>query len=362
MPSVKARGAAAGLRAVLLLLALCLAPPQAEADDPFWTGSIVEEDDFWAPQNKDRHYTHGIRFSATSGDVHDAFWQAPFDWINDIAPVFPRPPEGTVPPGESIARRYNLILPGQNMYTPQDFTRVNPDPRDRPYAGWLYGGVGLMQDTPGSLSDGIDRFDDLELKLGIVGPGSLAQAMQTDYHLLIDVQPFQGWHAQLRNEPTLDLFYQHKWRHHGEDAAGWGWDAIPQWSLRLGNVYDYAAAGGLLRLGRNLRVDYGPPHIDLNTGADYINPSRISGNWGFYVFAGGEARAVAHNIFLDGNDLESSPHVQRIPAVADLEAGLAVFWGHFRVAYTYVFRTPEFVHQNGPDHYGSLNLTVRLAF
>lgn len=336
---------------LLVSVMLAAAPARAQqAMDNHWTETLLEEDDYWAPHNHDRHYTHGIRFSGTSGDVHDPLWLEPFTWFG---PVFPDAP--------GAARRYNLIPLGQNIYTPQNYTLVNPDPRDRPYAGWLYGGAGLMQDTPGA-GDGIDRFDDLELKLGLVGPGSFANATQTRFHLLIDVAPFAGWHDQLHDEPTLDLFYQHKWRFHGETDDAWGWDAIPQWDLRVGNVYDYAGAGGMLRLGRNLRADYGPPHIDLNTGADYINPSRMTGNWGVYSFLGTEARAVAHDIFLDGNDFKSSPSVDKYPAVGDLEAGLAVFYEHFRLAYSYVWSSPEFVHQTGGDHYGSLNLTVDIKF
>jgi len=334
----------------------------ARAGEGDWTATILEEDDFWAPQDHDRHYTHGIRFSGTSGDVHGD-WQKPFDWVNGFVPAaFPGAAADAPPDAETIARRYNLIFFGQNMYTPENPALFNPDPRDRPYAGWLYGGAGLMQDTPGT-ADGIDRFDELALKLGLVGPGSLANYTQTRYHLLIDVSPFQGWHAQLHNEPTLDLFYQKKWRFHGEDGDGWGWDAIPQWDWRAGNVYDYAGIGGMLRIGRNLRADYGPPHIDLNTGADYINQSRMTaGDWSFYGFVGNETRAVAHNIFLDGNDFKRSAHVDKYPVVADLEAGLAVLYGHYRFSYTYIWRTPEFVHQTGADHYGVLNLTVHLAF
>jgi lipid A 3-O-deacylase len=344
--------------AVLVLAAVIAAAAQAQAQQPparddEWTATVLEEDDFWAPHNHDRHYTHGIRFSGTSGDVQDPFWLAPFNWLGGWTPAFPDAP--------GVSRRYNLIALGQNMYTPENFALVNPDPRDRPYAGWAYGGIGLLQDTPGSTT-GVDRFDDLELKLGLVGPGSLAHTTQTHYHLLIDVAPFAGWHAQLHDEPTLDLFYAHKWRYHGESEEGWGWDAIPQWDVRVGNVYDYAGAGGLLRLGRNLRADYGPPHIDLNTGADYINPTRMVGNWGMYVFLGSEVRAVAHNIFLDGNSFKSSASVEKYPGVGDLVSGLAVLYGHLRLAYTFVWRTPEFVHQTGADHYGSLNLTFGLKF
>ncbi|HEX9488960.1 MAG TPA: lipid A deacylase LpxR family protein [Stellaceae bacterium] len=348
--------------AAVACLAAQAAPALAGPPDPAWVTSIVEEDDFWAPNNKDRHYTHGVRIAFTSPDVHSRFWQAPFDWIGSFTTAFPS--QGpSLAGGETVVRRYNIIALGQNMYTPQNPALVNPDPHDRPYAGWLYGGIGLIQDTPGSAAEPVDRFDGLQLTLGIVGPGSLANAMQTHYHLLIDVAPFQGWHAQLHDEPAADLFYERKWRHHDESEGGWGWDAIPQASARVGNVYDYLAAGGLLRVGRNLRVDYGPPHIDLNTGAEYLNLERLTaGDWGIYFFIGGEARAVAHNIFLDGNDFKSSAHVQKIPAVGDAEVGAAFFWWHLRLAYTLIYRSPEFIHQNGPDHYGSLNLTLHLSF
>jgi lipid A 3-O-deacylase len=347
------------------IIVACLAAAHtaiAGAGDPAWVTSFLEEDDFWSPDNKDRHYTHGLRVTLTSPDVDSRFWQAPFDWIGSFTSAFPGQ-DPTLAQGEPAVRRYNITPLGQNMYTPENPAPVNPDPRDRPYAGWLYGGVGMIQDTPGTADEKVDRFDSLQLTLGLVGPGSLAHAEQTHYHLLIDVAPFQGWHAQLHNEPTVDLYYERKWRHHAEAANGWGWDAIPQMSLRVGNVYDYLAAGGLLRAGRNLRVDYGPPHIDYNTGAEYLNLERLpAGDWGIYLFIGGEARAVGHNIFLDGNDFKSSAHVAKIPAVGDAEAGAAFFWWHLRLAYTLVYRSPEFVHQTGPDHYGSLNLTLHLAF
>jgi hypothetical protein len=132
---------------------------------------------------------------------------------------------------------------------------------------------------------------------------------------------------------------------------------------RVGNVYDYLAGGGLLRLGRNLRVDYGPPHVDLNNGSDYINPDRADVEGvGFYVFLGAEWRAVARNIFLDGNSFKASASVDKLPLVGDLQSGLAGTWGHWRLAYTYVYRSQEFIHQSAPDHYGSLDLTFRASF
>jgi lipid A 3-O-deacylase len=352
---MRVRPRRAGLSCALLAAALVLLVLPAQAASPAepdgeWTVNGIEEDDYFAPHNKDEHYTQGLRISATSPDV-TADWTWPFTQFAWAFPVDARYQQ-------DVTRRHNLAV-GQNMYTPQNRFLVIPNPRDRPYAGWLYAGVGLMQDSGGV------EFEEFDLKLGIVGPSSMARETQTDWHLnVVGTRPFVGWASQLRNEPALDLYYDRKWRLlHGDlDGGNWGWDAIPQASIRIGNVYDYLGGGGMLRIGRNLMIDYGPPHIDLNTGSDYINPTRGDGGLGFYVFLGTEARLVVRNIFLDGNSFESSAHVTKNPAVADGELGVAVTRGHFRFSYTLVYRTPEFVTQEGADHYGSLNLTFHCSF
>jgi lipid A 3-O-deacylase len=338
-------------RAVVALVALAAAGTiggTRAADEP-WTGTVIEDDDYWAPDNHDRHYTHGIQFSGTSGEVRDAFWLRPFEWL----PLFPD--------ASSASRRYE-ILGGQNMYTPADTSRFVPDPRDRPYAGWLYGGGAVLQDTEFQQFDQFDRF---ATRFGTIGPSSGAGALQRKWHLLISVARPNGWHAQLHDEPTLDLYRERKWRFYRPlaDGSALGFDAIPQVSVRAGNVYDYVAAGGMIRFGRNLRVDYGPPHIDENLGATYVNPSRGDGSkWAWYMFLGTEGRLVGRNIFLDGNSFQRSPSVAKEVAVGDAEIGAAMVWEHMRVGYTYVYRSNEFRFQDHPDHYGSINFTFRLPF
>jgi len=341
------------LNAAMLFGCALAQPALAREPDSVWTASVVEEDDYWTPGTQDRHYTHGIRLSTSTGDIGSALWRAPFDFLGENTPLFAQPD------GADIARRYNIVILGQNMYTPEDWRPFNPDGRDWPFAGWLYSGVGMMQDTDGK------SFEELDLKLGLVGPGSLANQTQTKYHLLINVQPFNGWHTQLHNEPTLDLYYARKWRLPlpvSEDEL-WGFDLLPEAGARVGNVFDYASVGGMARFGANLKMDYGPPHIEMNSGADYINPTRaVRGDLGGYVFAGALGRVVARNIFLDGNSFKSSPHVSKIPAVGDFEGGFALLYQHWRLAYTYVFRTHEFESEAGYDHYGSLNLTFGASF
>jgi hypothetical protein len=80
---------------------------------------------------------------------------------------------------------------------------------------------------------------------------------------------------------------------------------------------------------------------------------------GAYIFAGVEARAVARNIFLDGNTFESSRHVSKFPLVGEAEMGFAVTWGCVRLAYTHVFLSREYHTQADNHQYGALSIAVR---
>ena len=72
-----------------------------------------------------------------------------------------------------------------------------------------------------------------------------------------------------------------------------------------------------------------------------------------------EGRAVAHNIFLDGNTFGNSPSVDKKLLVGDLQFGVAVTFSNMRVAYTHVLATEEFHGQGRGDAYGSFSFSFR---
>ena len=61
----------------------------------------------------------------------------------------------------------------------------------------------------------------------------------------------------------------------------------------------YLEVGATLRIGNDLPNDYGAPRIRPSLpGSNFFLPRD---NFGWYLFAGAGGRAVAYNIFLDGN-------------------------------------------------------------
>jgi hypothetical protein len=292
------------------------------------------ENDLFA--GRDQYYTNGARFSYLTPEYN--------------APQLARTVANYLPFSKGEPYRISLAL-GQNIYTPHDIRTSVPDPDDRPYAGWLYGSVGLVADRG-------NRLDTAMLTVGMVGPASLARQTQTIIHRWVDSPKPMGWDYQLKNEPGVMLTMERKWRHWVYyNPTGLGFDVMPEIGATVGNIQTYANTGAMLRVGYQLPDDYGPPRIRPSLpGSDFFIPEK---KFGFYGFAGVEGRAVARDIFLDGNTFTDGPSVNKEYGVASLQAGIAATYGRYRVSYTQVFETKEFKTQQHSTEYGAVTLAIR---
>jgi hypothetical protein len=116
----------------------------------------------------------------------------------------------------------------------------------------------------------------------------------------------------------------------------------------------------MLRFGKNLEADYGPARIrPALSGTPYFNSDYLEGRFGFYFFVGVQGRAIARNLFLDGNTFADSRSVNSEPLVGDLSGGLSMFWGEaVKLDTSITYRTEEFENQDDPVALWGLNLTV----
>ncbi|HYF33869.1 MAG TPA: lipid A-modifier LpxR family protein, partial [Prosthecobacter sp.] len=121
----------------LVGLAFLLEVPASHAEaDPVDRGtiSLFFENDAFA--GTDRYYTNGTRIGWTSPDLRkygEAGQSRPYLPLIDDIPFV-----------NDDRFQKNLVLAlGQNIYTPDNTEAFGPVASDRPYAGWLYGGIGV---------------------------------------------------------------------------------------------------------------------------------------------------------------------------------------------------------------------------
>ena len=307
-----------------------------KADNEHGTLSFLFENDLF--YHADRDYTNGVELSYTSSaqDTPDLFAH-----IAHSLPWFS--PTGKV--------RASYVM-GQSIYTPRDTNLVNPPLTERPYAGFLYGGFGLSDDT-GS------RLDQMELQVGVIGPSSLASDTQEFVHKIVKDTLPMGWRTQLRGEPGFVLTYSRNLKLIPRQSfLGLSLDLEPHYGGVVGNVYDYANAGAMARIGFNIPDDYGPLRIEPSLpGSGFF---QSTGPIGVYAFVGADGRAIARNLFLDGNTWVASRSVAKETFVGDLEVGAAITFDFMQVTFTHVFRTKEYKSQSTPDQFGAINLSFKL--
>ena len=172
-----------------------------------------------------------------------------------------------------------------------------------------------------------------------------------------------GWDYQLKNEFGLNIVAERKWRLYARAFnRHLGIDLIPHAGFSLGNVQTFANAGGTLRLGFNLPSDFGVSMIrgaSLPNGPTDDDDPRVSAtrDWSFFVFGGADGRAVARDIFLDGNTFKDSPSVDKKPFVGDAFYGIGVIMGRWQLTYTEAVRSLEFDGQDEKNYYGSIMLS-----
>ena len=247
--------------------------------------TVLEENDSLY-FNSDKHYTQGLRLSDLIGGspTPGSWWDRGFDLLN-FGPFFD--PGGT---------RKTAILAGQSIFTPKNLSLKPPDPHDRPYAGWLYGGVSMLQESDKRM------LENFEIDFGMVGPGALGELAQNTFHQFIGADQAKGWSDQIQHEFGGMVSYERMWRLPLFGDNGFGADIVPEIGATAGNVFTYGDIGGLLRIGRGLQADYGPVRVrPALSGTDYFDESGLDNGSGWYFFAGTQGRAVGRNIFLDGN-------------------------------------------------------------
>lgn len=315
---------------------LCISNASAAEETEHHTGmlSVLLENDMF--YQSDNNYSSGLAviWVPTENGVPD--------WALEIA--------GWVPWFDESGEVHHGYAVGQTMYTAKDISLENPPLDDRPYAGFLYGSIGM------AISSG-RQLDQLSFTLGVVGPMSGTEHSQEIIHQIFHSETPRGWDTQIHNEAGIILTYQRSWREaKASTFLGNEVEITPHFGGALGNIYTYLNTGVTLRYGEHIPLDFGPPRIQPSIQGSGFFAARQPFNW--YLFAGIEVRAVARNIFLDGNTFRDSRSVDKEHLVGDFQWGAALTFETFRISYTHVSRSKEF--EEGPEshQFGALSLTM----
>jgi hypothetical protein len=321
---------------IIILTPRAFSQAKENSKDKKGVFSVILENDLFV--GKDSGYTNGFALSYVTPEEN--------------MPNFIRKSSSHLPfLSPNGKKRISLAL-GQNIYTPHDISKSEFIPNDYIYAGWLYSSLGII-------SDNGTTFDNAIITFGIIGPSALGKETQKTFHHAIGVESPNGWKNQLKDELGINFAYTRKWREVLQaQKNGIQIEAIPFAGANLGNVSTNASIGATIRLGKYLPHDYGAPRIRPSLpGSEFFIPTtNLSG----YLFATLEAKAVARDIFLDGNTFKESHSVAKKHTLASMQIGGVITYKEMRFSYTQVYITDEFKNQKDTGHqFGALAFSYR---
>lgn len=321
---------------VLALLCACAAPSfavgnEAPAEsDGISAGksasrrvfSVLDDNDFFGKWS-DKYYTNHTRLALTL--------------------------DADVSPGESVRRAYFFSL-GQEIYTPKDRAAEVPDPRDHPYAGYLYASLGDV-----SYDDDFAIFR--EIQLGVTGEWSLADRIQKEYHRLLDEIRPAGWDTQIHNRVVAQATGEMRKRFMLDGTCGNespGADMILHCSGNFGNLRGIVSAGTEFRLGWNLPKDFGM--MNLRQSASAVLDPQVSRS--IYAYLDAQADVVAWDKTLTGNNGRGAD-INAYPLVGQFSVGICFIYDRFMLSAFQSFRTKDFSSQDQEFFaYGGFRLSV----
>lgn len=313
------------------------------------TGKLLGRSDKW--------YTNGFKFySSDKPDCVPAYW---FGFLHDqIEELRDGQPDGKA----AYAIQTGTVF-GQLMFTPKNLTTAAPQPMDRFWGGWLYGGIVVQRKPQGVGNDGLET---LELDVGVTGPISGAEQVQRVVHALSNSTMPSGWGNQIRTEPGIQFNYsriKRVWKYPDNDGhphLDFSW----HYGGAAGTLFDYVNGGFTARFGSRL-TDAAPNVIESPSIGQFRAP-----NDALYLLARLDMKGVAHNAFIDGSLLRGEPHASSLSSkriVPQLTFGGVVEWKYsddgrqdgLRLSLLIHRRGSEFRSPNGPGaifNFATLNV------
>lgn len=353
------KGPLSTILALIFILFAGLIEAQVDSTDHSYL-RIKSENDFFSLGNwTDRYFTNGTRIE----------YQTPqrWSWLNGLRHLYP------VLPGKSSDKiKLNAIFQ-MSMFTPADLHSNGIIQGDRPYAGLAYLAMtGISNDfAKGS------RIT-TEYGLGMIGPITLQDRLQTAYHTYLvnrgartAVIP-QGWHNQLANSLAINIRteYEHTMFSPVENI-----ETIGGFEANFGSVTNYIALNANLRIGKFNDYFYNSSGLKMRnkhiTSDKYptlrpFYPNNINRKWQYYFYAKPSFRFALNNSLLEGSWLRfnKNPYVLNGDQInhfyVNVEFGYGIVFNRMGVMYLQQYRSPEFKTAK-PTTWGALYLLIGMG-
>ncbi len=175
--------------------------------------NFLTDNDLYVSFEKDRYYSNGLLFS-----------------YRYLTSDF-----------KKVEKKIIELTIGHEIYTPYKSTIFNPAQHDRPFAGYLYGKLGILKAYKNN------TILHNSIQIGIVGKNAFGRELQEIIHRIYNFKSSNGWEYQIKNTfaINLDTKYFHSF---GTNKSNY-LDSNLVGKIRIGTIFNEATVGVMGRVG-----------------------------------------------------------------------------------------------------------------
>lgn len=256
---------------------------------------------------------------------------------------------------------YSIFL-AQSIYTPDNIKNDYYVEGSHPYGGFLGIGGSLYKRTP--LADKNKLWTNyLEIMLGVVGPSSHAEEVQSTIHKIIGAHQPNGWDNQLHDEFEIQASY---WT--GSEKTiltkcngALNIALIDEIGGMFGTMYDCVGINSGIRISYGTRYDYSRiGQLEIRSATITTNDKKLTkfkDDFYGHIFLGNETRWWLWNVFLDGNRDGDSYSVEKESFTTALKFGTGIGYKKIFFSTIVLFCTKEYSTQTETPNYINFQLT-----
>nr|PMI02557.1 hypothetical protein BCU55_06685 [Shewanella sp. 10N.286.48.A6] len=235
------------------------------------------------------------------------------------------------------------------MWTPIEIAYDYPQSEERPYAGLLE-----LESYTGVFSPSLAQKN--WLSVGVMGPASGAEMLQSVVHKITSSTKPGGWDYQIENQLTFQLAYEVEallTRQQAFENSQWDLSAFNH--SMAGNFRSQSSVGLTLRWGDDLDQTFGQLSSQAGHLGNYTHSANSDGSWTAYARV--QAGYRFNDLTIDGDlPYDSSLEIKHEQA----QASLGVIWAFptWSVSWSFDFYSKEYQSDVDDWHgYGVISYT-----
>ncbi len=212
------------------------------------------------------------------------------------------------------------------MFTPDNKQKTTAQLNDIPYAGYAKLNFLLYKSSK-------NYFHEFGVNIGLVGPSTLAEEFQSNFHSLIGQDKAKGWDTQLKDQFTSGISYQFAYKTDSFDVGNFKVDWTNNIRIEAGNYYSGVLASSTLRIGSMAYDDFATTGNFTVTDENHLLNKKYPKNFNWSISFGLFANEIFNYYIIDeARDLGYT--LEKLDYISGEQVSYNIFYDEIQYSFT----------------------------